>query len=205
MALAAVPALLAAAITIAVPLGAGSVGIVVSYFVVMTAYSIGLKDHALVDVLILAMGYAARVAMGALAVQIAPSPWLLAFCLLLFFSLALIKRYAELSLLRERDGLNARARAYRLEDQSLLAALGVSTGTLSVLVLALYTSSEKSAHLYTHPVVVSVTCALLLYWISHLWLTAHRGEMPDDPVLFVLRDRVSRVLIALMAVTWIAL
>jgi hypothetical protein len=44
---------------------------------------------------------------------------------------------------------------------------------------------------------------LLLYWISHLWLMAHRKQMDDDPLVFALGDRVSRTLIALMALTWL--
>jgi len=31
-----------------------------------------------------------------------------------------------------------------------------------------------------------------------MWLVAHRGKMRDDPVVFALRDRTSRILILLM-------
>jgi hypothetical protein len=49
-------------------------------------------------------------------------------------------------------------------------------------------------------------CPLLLYWISHIWLIAHRGQMPDDPVVFAVRDWTSRILILLMmAVSILAL
>jgi hypothetical protein len=47
---------------------------------------------------------------------------------------------------------------------------------------------------------------LLLYWISHVWLTEHRGKMHDDPLVFATKDRTSRILIAFMlAVTLFAL
>ena len=46
---------------------------------------------------------------------------------------------------------------------------------------------------------VWLVCVLLLYWISQMWLMAHRGRMHDDPLVFALRNRVSRVLVALMA------
>ena len=45
-----------------------------------------------------------------------------------------------------------------------------------------------------------VLCPLLLYWLSHVWLIAHRGKMPDDPVVFAVNDRTSRILILLMLV-----
>jgi hypothetical protein len=28
----------------------------------------------------------------------------------------------------------------------------------------------------------------MLYWISRVWMKAHRGEMHDDPVVFAMRD-----------------
>jgi hypothetical protein len=35
-------------------------------------------------------------------------------------------------------------------------------------------------------------CPLLLCWLSRVWLLAHRGQMHDDPIVFALRDSVSR-------------
>ena len=43
-------------------------------------------------------------------------------------------------------------------------------------------------------------CPLLLYWIGHAWLVAHRGKMNDDPVVFATTDLTSRILILLMLV-----
>ncbi len=201
-----VPVLLAAGLIVAAPLGAEAVGVLAGYFTLMAAYSLGLKDIVLLDVLVLATGYAARVLLGALAVQIMPSSWLFAFCIFFFFSLALLKRYAEISVRRVREGPDAHARAYLLEDQSLLVALGVSSGYLSVLVLALYTSTLTAGQLYRYPVMIWMTCTLLLYWISHIWLVAHRGGMQDDPLRFLLQDRLSWILVPLMGVTaWLAL
>ena len=201
-----VPVLLAAGLIVAAPLGAEAVGVLAGYFALMAAYSLGLKDIVLLDVLVLATGYAARVLVGALAVQIMPSSWLFAFCIFFFFSLALLKRYAEISVRRVREGPHAHARAYLLEDQSLLVAFGVSSGYLSVLVLALYTSTLTAGQLYRYPVMIWMTCTLLLYWISHMWLVAHRGGMQDDPLRFLLQDRLSWILVPLMGFTaWLAL
>ena len=43
------------------------------------------------------------------------------------------------------------------------------------------------------PQVVWGGVAVLLYWVSWIWLKAHRGEMHDDPVVFAITDRVSLV------------
>lgn len=44
-------------------------------------------------------------------------------------------------------------------------------------------------------------CVLVLYWISRVWMTAHRGGMHDDPVSYALRDRVDLGLEVLAAIT----
>jgi 4-hydroxybenzoate polyprenyltransferase len=159
----------------------------------------------LLDAFVLATGYAMRVFAGALAVDIVPSARLLAFCIFLFFSLALLKRYAELSLTRSSDGPNGHARGYLVEDESFVLALGVSCGALSVLVLALYLGTAEVEHLHLRSLLDWSTCVLLLYWISYMWLTAHRGHMTDDPLVFAMKSRVSIVLLSLVAVNaWLA-
>jgi uncharacterized metal-binding protein len=34
---------------------------------------------------------------------------------------------------------------------------------------------------------------VILFWISWMWLQAHRGNMHDDPLIFALKDIVSLV------------
>ena len=43
---------------------------------------------------------------------------------------------------------------------------------------------------------VWLTVPILLYWISRMWVKAHRGEMHDDPVVFALSDGISLASIA---------
>jgi 4-hydroxybenzoate polyprenyltransferase len=206
LALALVPVLLAATLAAAWPLGVKAGAALAAYLALMIVYTLRIKAIVLLDALVLASGYALRVLAGGLAVAILPSARLLAFCIFLFFSLALVKRYAELALLRLRDGPAAHARAYLLEDQEFIVALGTSCGALSVLVLALYMSSETVARLYSRAGFIWLTCVLLLYWISHMWLMAHRGRMTDDPLVFAVKNRVSAVLIVLMGATaWLAI
>jgi len=168
------------------------------YVALMLAYSQALKDVAILDVMVLASGYTLRILAGAAAVAIMPSPWLIAFSGFLFFSLALTKRYAELVTMRSLEGARAHARAYLLADRELIATLGVASGHIAVVVLALYISSTPAHHLYSRYQLIWLVCGLLLYWISHLWLIAHRGRMDDDPLVFALKDRTSGILIVLM-------
>lgn len=169
------------------------------YLVTTLAYSLFLKSRLLVDVFVLAALYTLRVIAGAAAVSIALTPWLLAFSLFIFLSLAFSKRYSELRLMATRNQTHALGRAYRVSDLELVAMLGATSGYLSVLVLCLYINSEVVRQLYHTVEVLWILCPILLYWISRIWLLATRGELPGDPVAFAVRDPVSWLAGALMA------
>jgi len=181
------PALLAAAGLVArqLPLELGA--LLLGYVAVNVAYTALLKRVVVLDVLVLAGLYTARIYAGAFATGVPVSEWLATFAMFLFFSLALLKRASELLLV---DG-DVAGRGYRASDRDPVFALGAASGYISVLVLALYLSSRDVARLYSTPRWLWLLCPLLLYWISRLWILARRGEVHDDPVLHALRDPVS--------------
>jgi len=169
------------------------------YYVSNLAYSLYLKEIALLDVIVLAGLYTMRVMAGSASVTIWPSAWLLAFSTFLFLSLALIKRYAELITMEAQSGY-VRVRGYQIMDKNLLSSLGSGSGYVAVLVLALYISSGVAEIHYTRHQLIWLLCPLLLYWISYVWLIAHRGAMHDDPLVFTVRDRVSRIVMLMTAI-----
>jgi len=181
-------------------------GILLLYFTLTVAYSLHLKKVVLLDVFLLASFYTLRIIGGGVAAAIWLSVWLLAFSMFLFISLAFLKRYSELVIMRSVDGDHAAARGYELSDAELLASKGTASGYAAVLVLSLYIASGAVKALYSTHQVMWLTCPLLLYWIGYLWLVAHRGQMHHDPLVFAVRDRTSRILILLMlAVALIAM
>ncbi len=175
-----------------------SVGILLLYYTVAAAYSFRLKRTVLLDVFLLASFYTLRIIAGGIAAVVPLSVWLLAFSMFLFLSLAFIKRYAELVIMRSVDGDHATARSYELSDAELLVAMGIASGYAAVLVLSLYIASGSVKLLYSTHQVLWLVCPLLLYWIGYLWLVAHRGKMIDDPLVFAMRNQTSRILILLM-------
>lgn len=174
------------------------------YYIITLAYSFKLKQIAMLDVLVLAALYTLRIIAGTVAIDVASSFWLLAFSMFLFLSLALLKRYTELVAQQGAGEVHARGRGYAVADAPLLGAMGGASGYLSVLVLALYVDSAASAALYRHPQFLWLLCPLLLYWVSRIWLIAHRGAMRDDPVIFAVTDWVSRGVLVLGALVVIA-
>jgi 4-hydroxybenzoate polyprenyltransferase len=184
----AAPLLALAAFAVAALLPARFLLVLAAYFALTFTYSLWFKRVELLDVVVLASLYTGRIVAGAFAIAVPLSFWLLAFSMFLFLSLAMVKRHAELALVREQGRMAAAGRGYRVDDLPLLATLGGASGYLSVLVLALYINSRESAALYHAPQLLWLLCPLLLYWISRVWLLTMRGQMHDDPVLFALRD-----------------
>lgn len=173
--------------------------VLAGYYVLTLAYSFKLKQLMMIDVVALAALYTLRIVAGTVVLRLAHSFWLLAFSMFLFTSLALIKRYTEVRMQRAAGQDRIHGRGYRASDRELLAVLGAASGYLSVLVLALYINSTASAALYHRPYFLWLLCPLLLYWISRVWLIAHRGQMADDPVVFALHDRASQATLVLAA------
>lgn len=162
------------------------------YYAVTLAYSLSLKRRMVIDVIALAALYTLRIVIGAIALSITLSFWLLAFSMFMFLSLALVKRYAELFLARARGRVDkARGRGYFPDDLQMIAALGAAAGYMAVMVLALYINDAHTTQLYKRPEIIWLACPLLLTWISRVWMLAHRGQMNEDPVIFAVRDRVS--------------
>jgi len=186
-----IPALIAASALLALGLPWLFLGVLGSYYLLTLAYSLWLKRRMMIDVVLLACLYGIRVVAGGAAVGVPLSVWLVAFSLFLFFSLALVKRCAELIDGARKNAGDPPGRGYRREDLPVLESMATASGYLSVLVLALYINNPVVGRLYTVPELLWPICAILLYWISRVLMLTHRGQMHDDPVIFAATDRVS--------------
>jgi 4-hydroxybenzoate polyprenyltransferase len=147
----------------------------------------------LVDCITLAMLYTLRVVAGAAAANMSLSFWLLAFSVFLFLSLAFVKRYAELQVQVLSGKNKVHGRGYYTSDAPLVQMMGITSGYAAVVVLALYLNSEAVLQLYQTPELVWGAVPVMLFWISWMWMQAHRGEMHDDPLVFAVKDKASLV------------
>jgi 4-hydroxybenzoate polyprenyltransferase/phosphoserine phosphatase len=167
------------------------------YFITTIAYSLLLKKIALLDVLTLAGLYTVRIIAGGAASQVSISPWLGGFSIFFFLSLAMVKRYAELDGLRRTDQIPANERGYYIEDIEQLRSFGTSSGYAAVIVFTLYINNPEIGHLYAHAHRLWLLTPVLIFWISRIWLLAHRGKLDDDPVVFALTDYLSPVIVVI--------
>ncbi|MBT5031010.1 MAG: UbiA family prenyltransferase [Proteobacteria bacterium] len=197
------------ALLLAVTMLVGSIGLgcllplaylqVLAFYITATLlYSLVLKKLLIVDIVTLGVLFSVRLYAGASATNIEISFWLLAFSFFIFFSLAIVKRYSDLlsETAGELDQLPGRA--YRKNDSLPLLCIGIGSGMVAVLVLALYMNSAHIATMYDQPIYLWFLCPLITYWVMRFWIKAHRGEKLGDPVLFALTDSASYVSLALI-------
>ncbi len=177
--------------------------VLAAYLAATVAYSFGLKRLTLIDVFTLACLYTVRVIAGGAATHITLSYWLILFCVPIFLSLAMVKRYVELESILRLGKMEAAGRGYITQDMSILRSFGTSSAYLAVLVLALYLNSPELTQTYRHPQLLWAVFALTLYWVSRIWMFAFRGQMHDDPIVFTFKDRVSNAVIALCAISMV--
>ncbi len=200
----AIPVLFLSAIAVGSAVSWPFLGVLIGYFALTTAYTFALKRMMLLDVVTLAGLYSVRVFGGAVALDVTVSKWLLAFCMMIFMSLALIKRYIELAARRDANLPDPTSRDYRKGDLDIVAALAAAAGFNAVTIFTLYISSDAVNELYTRPEILWLVGPLLMYWIARALMLASRREMNDDPVVFALKDRISLATIGSAAVLFAA-
>ena len=166
--------------------------VMVLYYLLTTLYSFSLKRRMIIDIFTLAILYTLRIVAGAAATGLELSVWILAFSMFFFLALAAVKRQAELVSTLDEGHKMARGRGYTAADLPFVSMMALGSGYVSVLVLALYLTSDAVMRLYSEPAALWGICVILLYWISRTCLLTHRGEMHDDPLIYAVKDHVSQ-------------
>lgn len=184
--------LAALAFAIVAPLGWGSLACMAGFLALQVAYSLGLKNLALIDVMAISGLFVIRAAAGAEAVDVPISPWLIVCTALLALFLALAKRRGELA----STGAEGPGRpvlsgySFALVDQlvSIVAAC-------TIVAYALYTfeAREGSAMMATIPFVV--------YGLFRYIQLMHREDLGEEPENVLLTDVPILATIAGWAVT----
>lgn len=176
------------------------------YLATTLSYSLFLKRIVLIDVILLSGLYTLRILAGGAAASAPISPWLGAFSIFLFLSLAMVKRFSELQNARAQGATLSNGRGYLLADIEQLRSFGTASAYASVVVFAMYISSPDVASLYAHAQRMWLMTPLMILWVSRVWLLASRGELDEDPVIFALTDRMSLLIgVAIVVIALLAL
>ncbi len=146
------------------------------YAGLQVGYSLGLKHLAIIDLLIIASGFVLRAAAGALAIDVAISPWLYLCTFLLALFLAVNKRWAETQSLGDPGSHRPILASY---GRDFLIVTTTLTSASALMAYALYTFSAENLppnHLMMLTIPI-VTYGLLRY--VYLILARGRRESPE--------------------------
>lgn len=171
--------------------------VVAIYFLINLAYSLGLKSIAILDIMILAMGFVLRIKGGSVISYVALSEWIVIMVFLLAVFMAIGKRRDDV-LLKVSSGTDMRKsiKGYNLELLNVLLAL-----VCAVIVVAyfMYTMSEETiqrmgtARLYYTCIFV---LAGIMRYLSIIYVSADSGS----PTKILYKDRFIQITLLL----WIA-
>ena len=79
-------------------------------------------------------------------------------------------------------------RGYTQRDLPIMQMLGISSSFACCLVLALYVDSHIAHATYAAPELLWALVPLVLFWNCRMWLSAGRGYVDDDPIVYAAKD-----------------
>jgi len=171
-------------ITVAVLISPAFALVILGYLVLMVAYTLELKQLAIIDVFAIAAGFVLRAAGGAIAIDVPVSPWLYACTMLLALLIGFGKRRSELA------SLGGAAVAHRpslgeytlvLLDQ-YLSILAAST----VIAYSLYTF-DAAAVPRNHAMMLTIP--FVVYAIFRYLYLVQRSELGGAPEALLFADK----------------
>jgi len=179
------------------------VTIAIVYLLMTTAYSLFLKKLFLADVLTLVALFLIRILAGGEATNIEPSTALLFVSASGFLSLALIKRIAELSIIRGQNVSKLNGRAYSVEDKNLLILISGLSTFFGICGFGIYITSDLSKLFYPSPEYLYLSVIVMIATAVRMHSLAKSGKMVDDPIYFLFKDRLSQISAMLIAACFI--
>ena len=168
--------------------GAGRLGIELlavlgAYLALQIVYTLGLKRLALVDVIVIALGFVLRALAGAVVIHVRISPWLLVCALMLALFLGLCKRRHEkvnLAGLGTRDALDG-------YDERLLDLLIGMTGAASLVCYSIYTLWPETVAKFGTPW-LGATIPFVVFGLFRYMDLVYRRDQGDRPEHILLTD-----------------
>jgi len=166
-----------------------------AFLLLQAAYSAGLKQRMLVDVICIALGFVLRAMTGALAIRADVSPWLVVCTFTLCLFMGFSKRRNEIASLTDLAEAARHRPTLVGYTPELLTHLITLSGGLAIVSYLLYASSPRTIGEFGTPYLV-YTLPLVVYGVCRFAMLAMQGAY-SDPMHLILRDRPFQVNLAL--------
>ena len=163
--------------------------ILIIYFIINFFYSFYLKKIKFIDIIILSLFYFIRVYFGSKILDIELSEWLFIFVFFLFTALAIIKRLNEVEKYKKKFNI------YEKKDSKILIKILYICNFFSAFCLIFYSFGQKINIIYKTPILMWVLISIYSYWLYFISSLAKKGRINQDPVVFILTNKKSILLI----------
>ena len=164
-------------------LGTELAAVLGAYLGLQIVYTLGLKRLALVDVIVIALGFVLRALAGAVVIHVKISPWLLVCAMMLALFLGLCKRRHEKVNLA---GMGTRA-ALDGYDERLLDLLIAMTGAAALVCYSIYTLWPETVAKFGTPW-LGATIPFVVFGLFRYMDLVYRRDQGDRPEHILLTD-----------------
>ncbi len=131
--------LLALSLAVTIFLPRAVTWLVLGYFVLITLYSVDLKRRAIIDVIVIAIGFVLRAITGSMSIEISVSPWLMVCTFTLCLFLGFGKRRCELATLDNQTDAGAHRETLLRYTSDLLNQLTSVAAGIAIVTFLIYT------------------------------------------------------------------
>lgn len=173
------------------------IGVICFYYLMNIAYCVKLKQIALVDVFIIAVGFVLRVVLGGVVNDIELSQWIVLMTFLLALFLAFAKRRDDVVLYQE-IGVLPRKNVNRYNLDFMNQALTI-VATITLVAYVMYTVSDEVMQRFGSRYIYFTTVFVLAGILRYLQLTIVDVKS-GSPTKVLMRDR----FVQLCILGWIA-
>ena len=174
--------LLVVSAALAIAVDAGVLAMIAFYLALQTVYNLWLKQMAIADVFVIATGFVLRAVLGAQAIQVPVSGWLL-FCTgALSLMLGFAKRREEL-LSQGEDGSLTRSSLLAYNRPSLDVMVGMFGG-VSIMSYWIYCLESPTGKI--HPLLI--TAPFVTYGVTRYLLMVFVQNVGGEPADILLKD-----------------
>ena len=170
--------------------------VVAVYLLINIAYCIRLKQYAIIDVCIVAMGFVLRIVAGGYATDIVLSRWIVMMTFLLTLFLSFTKRRDDVLIMNE-TGEAPRKNTIRYNLTFINQAITI-TGAVMLVCYIMYTVSPEVIKRFQCPNLYMTSFFVVLGLLRYIQLTVV-DEKSGDPTRLILSDR----FVQLVVLGWI--
>lgn len=176
--------LLLLGIAITAYLGSGFAWLIGIYAALNTAYSLRLKQYAIIDVMCIATGFVLRLMAGAVLINVEPSPWMVILTGMLAMFLGFAKRRDDIV---KALGTEHRKALYGYTRNFIDTILSITAGAAVVAYLLYTTDAAVMERLHTQH--LYATAPFVIFAVFRYLQIAMVEERSGSPTLIFLTDR----------------